>query len=76
MKKFEHIRDCWNAIREAKTVSEVKDLFEEFPRWSGNWDITIEDETYVVVNTYEDENMGWQEDKETLDIEYPEEVSL
>ncbi len=76
MKKYEHIRDCWNAVREAETVSEVKDLFEEFPRWSGDWGISVEEGEYVVTNTYEDKNMGWQEDKETLDIKCPEVESL
>ena len=51
---YNHIRDCWAAIREAKTKAEVLKLFDEFPRWSGDWEIEVEDEHYVVYNTYFD----------------------
>ena len=65
-----HINDCWSEIRKAKTIEEVKDLFEKFPRWSGDWDIMIEDGQYVVYNTWFDERFGdFDTDRETLDIE-------
>ena len=41
--EYKHIRDCWAEIRKAKTIEEVKDLFEKFPRWSGDWDVMVED---------------------------------
>ena len=31
--EYKHIQDCWSEIRKAKTIEEVKDLFEKFPRW-------------------------------------------
>ena len=65
-----HINDCWAEIRKAKTIEEVKDLFEKFPRWSGDWDIMVEDGQYVVYNTWFDERFGdFDTDRETLDIE-------
>ena len=65
-----HINDCWSEIRKAKTIEEVKDLFEKFPRWSGDWDIMVEDGQYVVYNTWFDERFGdFDTDRETLDIE-------
>ena len=34
--EYNHINDCWFEIRKAKTIEEVKDLFEKFPRLSGD----------------------------------------
>ena len=69
-KNYFHIRDCWAEIRKAKTIEEVKDLFEKFPRWSGDWDIMVEDGQYVVYNTWFDEQCeDYDTDCETLDIE-------
>ena len=68
--EYKHINDCWTEIRKAKTIEEVKDLFEKFPRWSGDWDIMIEDGRYVVYNTWFDERFGdFDTDREALDIE-------
>ena len=68
--EYNHIQDCWSEIRKAKTIEEVKDLFEKFPRWSGDWDIMVEDGQYVVYNTWFDERFGdFDTDRETLDIE-------
>jgi len=72
---YEHINDCWNAIRQAKTYDEVCKLFDEFPRWSGDWSIEVEDGSYVVYNTYWDKDLGQEEtDAETLDIDLEDEV--
>ena len=68
--EYNHINDCWSEIRKAKTIEEVKDLFEKFPRWSGDWDVMVEDGQYVVYNTWFDERFGdFDTDRETLDIE-------
>ena len=68
--EYNHINDCWAEIRKAKTIEEVKDLFEKFPRWSGDWDIMVEDGHYVVYNTWFDEQFSdFDTDRETLDIE-------
>ena len=71
--EIKHIQDCWSEIRKAKTIEEVKDLFEKFPRWSGDWDVMVEDGQYVVYNTWFDERFGnFDTDRETLDIEVKE----
>ena len=68
--EYNHINDRWSEIRKAKTIEEVKDLFEKFPRWSGDWDIMVEDGQYVVYNTWFDEQCeDYDTDCETLDIE-------
>ena len=68
--EYNHINDCWSEIRKAKTIEEVKDLFEKFPRWSGDWDVMAEDGQYVVYNTWFDERFGdFDTDREALDIE-------
>ena len=51
---YNHIKDCWAAIEEAKTKQEVENLFDQFPRWSGDWEITVYEDHYVVYNTYFD----------------------
>ena len=71
--EYNHINDCWAEIRKAKTIEEVKDLFEKFPCWSGDWDIMVEDGQYVVYNTWNDEQCDdFDTDRETLDIEVEE----
>ena len=73
--EIKHIQDCWSEIRKAKTIEEVKDLFEKFPRWSGDWDIMVEDGQYVVYNTWFDERFGdFDTDREALDIEVEENI--
>lgn len=73
--EYKHISECWAAIREAKTIEEVEKLFREFPRWSGDWDIQIEtnsffEKNYVVYNTWFDSSVDdFETDCETLDIE-------
>ena len=73
--EYNHIQDCWLEIRKAKTIEEVKDLFEKFPRWSGDWDVMVEDGQYVVYNTWFDEQCeDYDTDCETLDIEVEEDT--
>lgn len=78
MTNYTHINDCWEAIRKAKTIEEVEALFDTFPRWSGNWFVQIEDDSfcgkvYVVYNTYWDNNLDQEETEcETLEIEVPD----
>ena len=68
--EYKHINDCWSEIRKAKTIEEVKGLFKDLPRWSGDWDIMVEDRHYVVYNTWFDEQCDdFDTDCETLDIE-------
>lgn len=71
--EYKHINDCWEAIRNAKTIGEVEDLFEEFPRWSGDWCVTKQDGVVTVHNSYWDSQCDtWEEDEEDIDIEYSE----
>ena len=73
--EYNHINDCWSEIRKAKTIEEVKDLFEKFPRWSGDWEVMVEDGQYVVYNTWFDERFGdFDTDREALDIEVEENI--
>ena len=68
--EYKHINDCWFEIRNAKSKEEVERLFNEFPRWSGDWYIRVEDEHYVVYNTYFDPQCdSFDTDFEILDIE-------
>ena len=68
-KNFNHISDCWQALRECTTVAELEEQFGWFPRWSGDWSWEADaDGNVVVCNEYEDPNMGWQTDCESMDI--------
>lgn len=72
--KYLHISECWAAIRDAKTIEEVKKIIEELPRWSGEWDIEIdENKYYLVTNSYFDTQYDvWETDWVYLDIEVEE----
>lgn len=79
--KYNHINDCWEAIRSVKTVAEIEELFKEFPRWSGEWEITKgkyyprlsyseETEKYYVINRFYDENLEmYDEEFEMVEVE-------
>ena len=72
--KYTHIKDCWSKVRSATTIEELEDLFDEFPRWSGDWEVQIEDNQYVVINSYYDTQCdNWETDYDYLDIEVREE---
>lgn len=51
---YKHIKDCWEAIENCKSLSKLKELFWEFPRWYGDWDYEIneEDKIITVINNY------------------------
>lgn len=71
--EIKHIKDCWTLIKAAKTIDEVKKVIEELPRWSGDWEIEIEDNQYLVINTWFDPQFdSFDTDYEYLDIEVEE----
>ena len=71
--EIKNIQDCWTLIRHEKTIEGVKKVLEELPRWSGDWDVMIEDGEYVVYNTWFDtQYKEFETDCETLDIEVEE----
>lgn len=72
--EIKHIKDCWTLIKAAKTIEEVKKIIEELPRWSGEWDIEIdENKYYLVTNSYFDTQYDvWETDWVYLDIEVEE----
>ena len=71
--EIKHIKDCWTLIRHEKTIEGVKKVLEELPRWSGDWEIQVEDNQYLVINSYYDAQCdNWETDYEYLDIEVEE----
>lgn len=61
---YRHIKDCWEAIEDISTTSELEKLLEEFPRWSGDWEYYLEKITpsttlVTVRNIWFDVDMGW-----------------
>ena len=71
--EYRHISECWAEIRKAKTIEEVNALFEAFPRWSGDWEVVVEDGQYIVYNTWFDKlREDYDVDCEALDIEVEE----
>ena len=60
--EYKHINDCYSAVREAETVDEADALLETFPKWSGDWDLQLEYnsfyvKTYVPYNTHYDKDL-------------------
>ena len=37
MKTFEHINDCWSALNDCATKTELEELLAEFPKKFGDW---------------------------------------
>ena len=74
---YEHINDCWNAIRdydkEGRTYDELLELLETFPRWSGNWEVyPNEYNECLVVNSYWNKQyQNYEEDQEDTTIAWP-----
>jgi hypothetical protein len=58
MIKFEHINDCVEALEACKTIDEVYDTLDNFPRKFGEWWVDTvgegEDAYYEVTNEYYD----------------------
>lgn len=62
---YKHINDCWNAIEklidwEGCTPDDLKDLLNQFPRWSGDWlwEVYESDDDYMLRIT----NCYWVDD--------------
>jgi hypothetical protein len=73
MKRYTHINDCWEEIEHCKTYDELVDTIENFPRWSGDWEIISEDGHYTVINTYYDKQCEvYETDSTETDIEVEE----
>ena len=71
--QFNHIKDCWNALKKAETVNEVRELLKKFPRWSGDWWIDCNDGNVEVCNSWYDRTCEtWKLDRETLYVSYNE----
>ena len=68
---FRHISDCWQALREAKSIEEVEELFDWFPRWSGDWSWFYDNGSFCVRNDWYDKDT----EMEDFDIEELENLS-
>ena len=70
--EFNHIKDCWKYLRDAKDYNELIDRVDELPRWSGEWTIEkSEDGNCLVRNEFFDRDLDcYDEDEEELDIEF------
>jgi hypothetical protein len=67
--EYKHINDCWEAVRECKTVTGLKKIFRTFPQWSGDWEVLKEKGTITVYNFYYDESLEDNfDEKEDVDV--------
>jgi len=73
-KTFEHINDCWNALRACENRKEVIETINNFPRWSGSWFIDNDHSTILVTNDWYDEQLDdYFSESENLGIDWDEE---
>lgn len=81
---FSHINDCWNYLREAKSIDDLKQRIEQLPIWSGSWSVEEDNEivgnedddqvSVLVVNSYYDEQCeDWDVEQETMYFDCNEE---
>ena len=78
MKTFNHIDDCWAAIRACKTIEEVNEILAEIPHGFGEWWVDVVYlngvPCYEVTNHYYDKLFDdYFTDEEILDIPVNEE---
>ena len=68
---FNHIDECWEYLKEAKSIDDLNERIEEMPKWSGSWLVefvhTQEQgqysyDEYLIINCVDDMN----EDKENI----------
>jgi hypothetical protein len=68
---FDNINDCWDYLREAKSIDDLNERIEEMPKWSGSWLVEFVQtqeqgqysyDEYLIINCVDDMN----EDKENI----------
>lgn len=68
---FNNINDCWDYLREAKSIDDLNERLEEMPKWSGSWLVEFVQtqeqgqysyDEYLIINCVDDMN----EDKENI----------
>lgn len=68
---FDNINDCWEYLREAKSIDDLNERIEEMPKWSGSWLVEFVQtqekgqysyDEYLIINCVDDMN----EDKENI----------
>ena len=68
---FDNINDCWEYLREAKSIEDLNERIEEMPKWSGSWLVEFVQtqekgqysyDEYLIINCVDDMN----EDKENI----------
>lgn len=68
---FDNIEDCWDYLREAKSIDDLNERLEEMPKWSGSWLVEFVQtqekgqysyDEYLIINCVDDMN----EDKENI----------
>ena len=73
-KTYEHIHDCWSALRQCKNRKEVIETINSFPRWSGSWFIDNDHGTILVTEDWYDEQFeDYFSESENLGIDWDEE---
>ena len=50
--EYKNIRDCWAVLESLDEMEDIDKTIEEFPRWSGEWEWTVENGDVVVTNYY------------------------
>lgn len=70
IKEFKNFDDIWNALRACSTIHQIVETVENFPRWSGDWELKLTDHSVVVINRYFDAQLDdTYEESEELEFE-------
>ena len=68
---FNHIDECWDYLKKAKSIEDLNERIEEMPKWSGSWLVEFVQtqeqgqysyDEYLIINCVDDMN----EDKENI----------
>ena len=74
---FSHINDCWNYLRKAKSIKDLKQRIGQLPIWSGDWSVEEDNDivgneddqqvSVLVINSYYDNQCeDWEVEQETM----------
>lgn len=70
VKEVTNFNDVWTALQACSTIYQIVETVENFPRWSGDWELKLTDHSVIVINRYFDAQLDdTYEESEELEFE-------
>lgn len=62
---YKHIKDCWNALAQCKSIEELVKMMGEFPNKFGTWEISYMDHDGIGITNYYYDEQGDSNEEES-----------